>query len=93
MKKKTKTNTVAAVDIKDIIAEHNEEALTMDGYDAAIIGMCHQFGRPSVVAYDKEKVIKMLMKDMDREDAEEFWSYNQLGSGMGENTPVFIEKI
>ena len=83
-------------DIRETVSDINEDALFMEGeeYDAAVIGVCFQFGRPPVVAYDKEKVLKILMKDdMTREDAVEFWEYNQLGSGMGENTPVFIEKI
>jgi hypothetical protein len=71
-----------------------EEALTMDGYDDCIMGTCQQFGRPSLVAYDLEKVIKKLMKDgCTREEAEEFWSFNQIGAYMGDYTPVFITKI
>ena len=79
--------------IRKTVAEYNEEALFMDGFDDAIVGICSQFGRPPVAAYDKEKVIKILMKNMSREEAEEFWEYNQIGSWMGENTPVFIERF
>jgi len=84
-------------DIRETVADLNEDALFMDGpeYDSAVIGICYQFGRPPVVAYDKSKVLKILMKnsDMNLEAANEFWEYNQLGSGMGENTPVFIDKL
>jgi hypothetical protein len=79
--------------IKETVAEYNEEAFLMDGYDDAIIGICYQFGRSPVVAYDREKVIQILMKDMSRDEAEEFWDFNQIGSWMGEGTPVFIEKF
>ena len=79
--------------IKEAVAEYNDEALLMDGFDAAVVGMCYQFGRPPVVAYDREKVIKILMKDMSSDEAEEFWDHNQVGAWMGESTPVFIEKF
>jgi hypothetical protein len=68
-----------------------EEALFMDGFDDCVLGACEQFGRPAVVAYDLEKVIKKLMAQVaTREEAEEFWSFNQLGSWLGPNTPVFV---
>jgi len=79
--------------IRESVEEYNEEALLMDGFDAAVMGICYQFGRPPVVAYDREKIIKILMKDMSRDEAEEYWDYNQVGSWMGDSTPVFIEKF
>jgi hypothetical protein len=70
------------------------EALFMDGFDDAIIGSCHQFGRPVVVAYDLEKVLEILVKQgCTWEEAEEWWSYNQVGAWMGEWTPVFVRKL
>jgi hypothetical protein len=74
----------------DVIAEVCPDALKMDGYDDCVIGLCHQFGRPPVIAYDRDKVIKKLMKDMTWEEAEEFFEFNQIGAYMGEYTPVFI---
>jgi len=66
-------------------------ALFMDGFDDCVLGACEQFGRPVVVAYDLEKIIQKLMQDgASREDAEEFWSFNQLGAWLGEGTPVFV---
>lgn len=80
--------------IIDVIAEGHPDALKMDGFDDCILGICSQFGRPPVIAYDREKVIKRLMKDgMDREGAEEFFEFNQIGAYMGEYTPVFIDKL
>jgi hypothetical protein len=78
---------------KKAVAEYNDEALLMDGFDDAIIGMCYRYGSNPVVAYDREKVIDILMKDMSRDEAEEFWDYNQIGSWRGEGSPVFIEKF
>lgn len=65
--------------------------LKMDGYDDCIIGICERFGMEAVLAYDREKVLAKLQSDgMTREDAEEFFQYNQIGAWMGEKTPVFV---
>jgi hypothetical protein len=79
------------IDLFDYIAEINPEALSADGYDDCIIGMCHVFGRPPLIAYDRGKIIKKLMSDgMTVEEAEEYFEYNIAGSWVGENTPVYI---
>lgn len=72
----------------------DEEALFMDGYDDCILGVCEQFGRPSVVAYDRDKVLAKLRADgMDEQEAQEFFDFNQLGAWMGDFTPVFIRRV
>ena len=69
----------------------DDDTLFMDGYDDCIAGVVHSFGRPPVVAYDYDKVIKKLMSQgMTLEEATEWWSYNQVGAWMGEYTPVFF---
>jgi hypothetical protein len=70
----------------------DEPMLLMDGYDDCVIGVCSRFGQPDIIAYDKELVLQKLMRDMSREDAEEFFEFNQLGAGMGEGTPCFVER-
>lgn len=79
------------MNIREDIAElYGEDLLFMDGYDDCIIGVCERFGMETVVAYDKEKVIRKLMAGgiETREDAEEFFSFNQIGAWVGEKTPV-----
>jgi len=73
----------------------NENFLRTDGFDDCIIGVSHRYGEPLLLAYDKEKVIKKLMKrdNMTIEDALEFYTYNIIGAWVGKQTPVFIEKI
>jgi len=73
----------------------NENFLRTDGFDDCIIGVSHRYGEPLLLAYDKEKVIKKLMKrdNMTREDALEFYTFNIIGAWVGKQTPVFIEKI
>lgn len=88
------------------IAEINPDALTCDGFDDAIIGMAERINLGPVVAYDVEKMIQILMKDMEVEEGEleegetienkkyemalEYFYYNIQGAWMGEFTPVFI---
>jgi len=69
----------------------DDETMKMDGFDECIIGTAERYGMPTVIAYDKEKVLDKLIDDgMSIEEAEEFFEYNQLGAWVGETTPVFI---
>lgn len=79
--------------IEDAV-ELNEEMIKMDGYDDCVIGICHRFGQPPIIAYDFDKVILKLMDyGMTYEEAIEYWDYNQIGAYMGESTPCFVERI
>jgi len=71
-----------------------EHTMTADGFDEAIVGIVERFGdSEAIILYDKEKVISILMKDMPREDAEEYFYYNILGAYVGEGTPAFATLI
>jgi len=66
----------------------------MDGYDDAICGVAMRYGMNDVAAYDYDKVIGTMVKDgMTEEEAEEFFSFNQIGAWLGENTPVFVRML
>lgn len=67
-----------------------DEALLADGFDEAVLGVCHRYGQEPVAAYDYERCISILMKDMSWEEAEEHFQYNVIGAWLGEFTPVFI---
>lgn len=91
---------------REEVAEINPDALTCDGFDEAIIGMAERINLGPVVAYSTEKIIEILMRDMevDEEDLEEgdsieslkyqmayeYFEYNIKGAWMGEFTPIFI---
>jgi hypothetical protein len=77
------------------IEEINEEALLCDGFDDAIIGMADRINLGPVVAYSVEKIIEILVTrdGMEYDEAYEFYSFNILGSWMGEFTPIFVEKL
>ncbi len=72
-----------------------EDALTMDGYDDCVIGILERFGMEPIVLYDKERVLQKFMDDgaFTYEDAIDFYSYNQLGSWLGELTPGFVVRL
>lgn len=77
------------------LAEENPDAKLADGFSDALVGICYQFGRPSVAAYDYDMCIEILMRDgiATREDAEEFFEFNVVGAYVGEGTPVFLKII
>ena len=65
--------------------------MIMDGFDDCIAGVVQRYGQPTIVCYDKEKVLKQLMDDgMTDEEAVEYFEYNQIGAWVGEQTPCFI---
>ena len=63
--------------------------LFADGFDDAIIGVAQQFNIMSV-AYNRDKCIEILMKDMDQLEAIEYFEFNLIGAYVGEQTPTFI---
>jgi len=95
--------------LREEIAEINPEALLIDGFDEAIIGMAERIGFGPVVAYDVEKIIEILANDMEVEDddledgqsiekikvsmAYEYFYFNIQGAWMGDYTPIFISKL
>jgi hypothetical protein len=78
--------------INQLIERYDEDMLKMNGYDDCIIGVVERCGQPSVLCYDSEKVIKQTMKKdkINREEAEEWFYFNQIGAWVGEKTPCFL---
>mgnify|MGYP000055765950 CR=1 FL=1 len=94
--------------VSETIKQHNEEAFPMPSqYDKAIIGMTSRINFGPVVAYDVEKIIEILAKDMEPdigdieehggvEDAKyflakEYYEFNIIGGYHGPNMPIFVE--
>ena len=67
-----------------------EGLLFADGFDEAIIGVAERIGMEPVVAYDTNKIIEILSREMTEDEAVEFFEFNILGAYMGERTPIFI---
>jgi hypothetical protein len=69
--------------------------LSADGFDAAIIGVSDASpGRPRLVVYDVDRMIRILVKrdGMTVPDAEEFLAFNTVGAWLGIGTPVFVRR-
>ena len=79
----------------DWIAAYNEEALLADGFEEALVGICERAGQDPIAVYDRAKCLNILISrdGMSKEEAQEYFEYNVLGSNMGENTPGFITFI
>ena len=67
-----------------------EEFLTADGFDSAIVGVEPNSMR---LVYDRDKMIGILMTDEEMEeiDALEYMEFNTWNAYVGEKTPIFIE--
>ena len=87
--------------IIDQITEINPEALLADGFEDAIIGIGGQHGSKAVVIYDKDKCIEILEKQFSQDkdcenpylDAIDYFGYNTECAYVGENTPIFMQRL
>jgi len=92
---------------QEILEESNPEALFMDGFDDAILGIAERPNLGPVVAYDEDKIIEILSKQMevDPEDLDDrteddiklemaldYYGYNIKSTWMGEGTPIIISR-
>lgn len=78
--------------IEEAIGE-DESVLLADGFENAFLGIGRQFGRP-ISVYDRGKCIQILEdQGMTSEEAEEYFCFNTEGAWVGEQTPIFLEKL
>lgn len=78
----------------ETIAEENPEALLMDGFEEALVGIARRCGQPSLAVYDRKKCVAILKKGgMPYEEAEEYFEFNCAGAWMGEGTPLVLDKF
>ncbi len=82
--------------LKEKLNEHigdDYSILLADGLDEAFIGIGWQFNTPLAV-YDRDKCIEILeSQGMTPEEAQEYFYYNTQGAYVGEQTPIFLERI
>ena len=62
-----------------------EDILTIDGFDDAIMGIEESSLR---LIYSKTKCIDILKEDMTEEDALEYFDFNIASAYVGEKTPI-----
>lgn len=71
---------------QDVIGD--EEILTADGFDDAIIGIDSKSLR---VIYDTDLMVNILMAEgMEEMDAVEHLEYNVLNAWVGDRTPIYM---
>lgn len=76
--------------LMDILAD--EECLTADGFDDALVGCT--YGANVVAVYDINKMIEVLIcEGMDYDDAVEYLEYNVISAYMGEKTPQYVNFV
>jgi hypothetical protein len=63
-----------------------EDILKADGFDEAIIGIDSNEMR---LIYSVSKCIQILCRDMNEEEAVEFFDFNVRGSYVGDKTPIW----
>jgi len=81
-------------DIREKLCEtYRDDLLFMDGpeFDEAILGVAERAGSGAVVAYDTEKVLRVLEQDMSADEAREYFDFNIGCAYVGEKTPVYID--
>jgi len=73
------------------IDELCENAIILDGFDEAVLGLVSSFEGPRVL-YDLKKILEILQADgMKYSEALEYFNFNILSAHMGEQNPVFLD--
>lgn len=78
--------------IREFLLDEYLDIVLLDDFDDAIIGIAEKYGEDYVVAYDKQKIIDILIDecDLSEEEAVEHCEFNIMGGYYGDRTPVFI---
>lgn len=77
--------------VRAILAEDNPEALLLDGFDAALVGVARRCGQPPLAVYDSDACIAVLVAGgMSHEDAVEHFEFNVVGAWVGPMTPILL---
>jgi len=70
----------------------NPEALLMDGFEEALVGVASQHSNGPLALYDRNKCIQVLVDGgMTHEGAEEYFCFNCEGAYVGPCTPIIAE--
>lgn len=74
----------------EVLAE--EECLTADGFDDALVGCT--YGANVVAVYDIQRMIEVLVNEgMEHDDAVEFLEYNVVSAYLGDKTPLYVNFV
>jgi len=72
----------------------SELTLKPDGFEDAFIGTMSRCGQPTVLIYDYDKAVELLITrdGMSYEEAEEYMEFNVIGAWVGAGTPGFLRR-
>ena len=81
--------------IRDKIAEQfDEDVLLAHGFDRALLGIGRAANGLAIAVYCRNKCISVLREQgMTEWEAEEYFDYNVQSAYVGEQTPMFVERI
>jgi hypothetical protein len=73
----------------------DEDLITWDGFDEAIVGLVARCGMEPVVLYDAAMMRDLLVArdGMTEEEAQEYLDFNVFGAYVGERTPMHLERF
>lgn len=76
------------------LQEAVEECVLFDGYEDALVGICHRFGRDPIAIYDLDICLETLMDEgTDYEMASDHFWTNTMGTWAGDGTPAFLKRF
>ena len=82
---------------KDLLFEiaADDGMILLDDLDEAIVGLCSRCGSNTVVAYNINKIIEILMEreEMSYSEALDHYSFNIEGSHYGDMSPAFVRLL
>lgn len=77
-------------EIEEFCEEYGpEDVLLADGLDEAFVGLTSDDG-PTRAVYSTDRIIEILSRDMTRDQAWEYFSFNIESAYVGEHTPTYI---
>ncbi len=81
---------MTTAEIRERLSEENPEAILLDGYDEALLGLGQRGPGQVLAVYSVKRIKEALCRDMDEEEADEFFSFNIAGAYCGEHTPILL---
>ena len=76
---------------REELKEMNPEALTLDGFDEAIVGLGGQYSKSVCAVYSEEMIIDKLAEEMSYDEACDYYGFNIACAWMGPHTPIIIK--
>ena len=77
-------------EIKEILIDENPNAMLVDDFDNALIGISRRCGQPALAVYSVTKCLDILQEDMGYDEAVEYFEFNVLNAWHGDGTPIFL---